>query len=59
MMAQTSKTGGSGLSRSAAAGVIAASAVPEAVGIGALAGAAFGSVNEVLKKHGVDDDAES
>jgi hypothetical protein len=43
----------------AAAGAIAASAVPEAVGIGALAGAALGSVNEVLKKHGVsDEDAE-
>ena len=43
----------------AAAGAIAASAVPEAMGIGALAGAAFGSVNEVLKKHGVsDEDAE-
>lgn len=40
----------------AAAGAIAASAVPEAIGIGALAGAAFGSVNEVLKAHGVDDD---
>ncbi|ONF97309.1 hypothetical protein [Sphingomonas jeddahensis] len=43
----------------AAAGAIAASAVPEAIGIGALAGAAFGSFNEVLKKHGVsDEDAE-
>ncbi len=43
----------------AAAGAIAASAVPEAIGIGALAGAALGSVNEVLKKHGVsDEDAE-
>jgi hypothetical protein len=43
----------------AAAGAIAASAVPEAVGIGALAGAALGSFNEVLKKHGVsDEDAE-
>ena len=43
----------------AAAGAIAASAVPEAMGIGALAGAAFGSVNEVLKGHGVsDEDAE-
>ena len=41
----------------AAAGAIAASAVPEAVGIGALAGAAFGSVNEVLKGHGVSDEA--
>jgi hypothetical protein len=43
----------------AAAGAIAASAVPEAMGLGALAGAALGSVNEVLKKHGVsDEDAE-
>ena len=43
----------------AAAGAIAATAVPEAIGIGALAGAAFGSVNEVLKGHGVsDEDAE-
>jgi hypothetical protein len=40
----------------AAAGAIAAGVVPEAVGIGALAGAAFGSMNEVLKGHGVDDD---
>jgi hypothetical protein len=40
----------------AAAGAIAASAVPEAIGIGALAGAAFGTVNEVLKKHGVSDE---
>jgi hypothetical protein len=42
-----------------AAGAIASSAVPGAMGIGALAGAAFGSVNEVLKGHGVsDEDAE-
>ena len=40
----------------AAVGAIAASAVPEAIGIGALAGAALGSVNEVLKKHGVSDE---
>ncbi|GGD88996.1 hypothetical protein GCM10011515_05850 [Tsuneonella deserti] len=42
-----------------AAGAIASGAVPGAMGIGALAGAALGSVNEVLKDHGVDDeDAE-
>ncbi|RZI61366.1 MAG: hypothetical protein EOP94_00760 [Zymomonas sp.] len=42
-----------------AAGAIAASAVPEALAIGAVAGAALGSANEALKKHGVsDDDAE-
>jgi hypothetical protein len=42
-----------------AAGAIAASAVPEAMAIGALAGATFGSIYEVLKKHGVsDEDAE-
>lgn len=39
-----------------AAGAIASSVVPEAVAIGAVAGAAVGSVNESLKKHGVDDD---
>lgn len=39
----------------AAAGAIAASAVPEAVGIGALVGAIGGSMNEVLTKHGVDE----
>ena len=45
--------------RDGAAGAIASSAVPGAMGIGALAGAAFGSVNEVLKGHGVsDEDAE-
>jgi hypothetical protein len=38
----------------AAAGAIAASAVPEAVGIGALVGAIGGSLNEVLTKHGID-----
>lgn len=37
----------------AAAGAIAASAVPEAVGIGAALGAIGGSLNEVLTKHGV------
>ncbi len=42
-----------------AGGAIAAAAVPGAVGAGALAGAALGSVNELLKDHGVDDqDAE-
>ncbi len=39
-----------------AAGAIASAAVPGAIGIGAAAGAAFGSINEVLKGHGVDDD---
>lgn len=39
-----------------AAGAIASVAVPGAMGIGAAAGAALGSVNEVLKGHGVDDD---
>ncbi|MBB4086872.1 hypothetical protein ACLN6N_17000 (plasmid) [Sphingomonas carotinifaciens] len=37
----------------AAAGAIAASAVPEAVGIGAIAGALGGTLNETLTKHGV------
>lgn len=37
----------------AAAGAIAASAVPEAVGVGAVLGALGGSLNEVLTKHGV------
>lgn len=40
----------------AAAGAIAASAVPEGIAIGAAAGAALGTLNETLKKHGVDDD---
>ena len=39
-----------------AAGAIAASAVPAAMATGAVAGAALGSVNEVLKGHGVNDD---
>jgi hypothetical protein len=39
-----------------AAGAIAASAVPEAMAIGAAAGAALGTANEALKKHGVSDD---
>jgi hypothetical protein len=43
----------------AAVGAIAASAVPEAIGIGAAVGAAAGTLNESLKKHGVsDEDAE-
>lgn len=37
----------------AAIGAIAASAVPEAMGIGAAIGAVAGSLNEVLQKHGV------
>lgn len=40
----------------AALGAIAASVVPEAVAIGAVAGAAAGSFNEALKKHGVGDE---
>ena len=40
----------------AAAGAIAASAVPEAAAIGAVVGAVGGSLNETLKKHGVDED---
>jgi len=39
----------------AAAGAIAASVVPEAIGIGALVGAAAGSLNETLMKHGVSE----
>ena len=37
----------------AVAGVIAAAAVPEAVGIGAAVGAIGGTLNETLTKHGV------
>jgi hypothetical protein len=40
----------------AAAGAIAASAVPAALGIGAAAGAAAGTLNEVLHKHGVSEE---
>ncbi|MDF8334473.1 hypothetical protein [Novosphingobium cyanobacteriorum] len=40
----------------AAAGAIAASAVPEAIGIGAVLGAIGGSLNEVLTKHGISDE---
>ncbi len=43
----------------AALGAIAASAVPEAMAIGAVAGAAAGTFNETLKKHGIDDDDAS
>jgi hypothetical protein len=39
-----------------AAGAIAATAVPGAMAIGAAAGAALGSLNEVLKAHGVSDE---
>lgn len=40
----------------AAAGAIAASAVPEAMAIGAGVGALGGTLNEVLTKHGVSDE---
>lgn len=40
----------------AAAGAIAASAVPEAVGIGAVIGAIGGTLNEALTKHGVAEE---
>jgi hypothetical protein len=43
----------------AAAGAIAASAVPEAIGIGAALGAIGGSLNEVLTKHGISDEDAS
>jgi hypothetical protein len=43
----------------AAAGAIAASAVPEAIGIGAVVGAIGGSLNEVLTKHGVSEEDAS
>jgi len=39
-----------------ALGAIAASAVPQAVGIGAVLGAAAGTFNEVLLKHGVSEE---
>ncbi len=39
----------------AAVGAIAASAVPEAMALGAAAGAIGGSLNETLTKHGVDE----
>ena len=40
----------------AALGAIAASAVPEAVAVGALLGAAAGTFNETLKDHGIGDE---
>lgn len=40
----------------AAAGAIAAAAVPEAMGIGAVVGAIGGTLNETLTKHGVSED---
>jgi hypothetical protein len=43
----------------AAAGAIAASALPEAVAIGAGVGALGGTLNEVLTKHGVSDEDAS
>ncbi|PCD01792.1 hypothetical protein COC42_16980 [Sphingomonas spermidinifaciens] len=43
----------------AAAGAIAASAVPEAVGIGAVVGALGGTLNETLTKHGVSEEDAS
>lgn len=39
----------------AAVGAIAAAAAPAAMGAGAVAGATLGSINEVLKDHGIDD----
>jgi hypothetical protein len=39
-----------------AAGSIAAAAVPEAIGIGAAIGALGGTMNEVLTKHGVNEE---
>ena len=45
-----------GIGPLAAAGAIAASAVPEAIGIGAAIGAVGGSLNEVLTKHGVSEE---
>lgn len=40
----------------AAAGAIAAAAVPEAIGVGAVLGAIGGSLNETLTKHGISED---
>lgn len=40
----------------AAAGAIAAAAVPEAIGVGAVVGAIGGTLNETLTKHGVSED---
>ena len=39
-----------------AGGAIAASAIPGAMAIGAAAGAALGTLNEVLKSHGISDE---
>ncbi len=39
----------------AAIGSIAAAAAPAAMGVGAVAGATLGSINEVLKDHGLSD----
>ena len=39
-----------------ALGAVAASVVPEAMAIGAIAGAAIGTFNEALKDHEIDDD---
>lgn len=39
-----------------ALGAVAATVVPEAMAIGAIAGAALGTFNEALKDHGIDDD---
>jgi len=39
-----------------AGGAIAAAVVPEAIGIGAAAGALGGTLNEALTKHGVDEE---
>jgi uncharacterized membrane protein len=43
----------------AAAGAIAASAVPQAAAIGAAVGAAGGTLNEALKKQGIEDEDAS
>ncbi|MFM7348607.1 MAG: hypothetical protein ACKO01_03875 [Erythrobacter sp.] len=40
----------------AAAGAIAASVVPEAIGVGAVIGAIGGTLNETLTKHGVSEE---
>ncbi|MCX7284144.1 MAG: hypothetical protein NTX28_08880 [Novosphingobium sp.] len=40
----------------AAAGAIAAGAVPEAIGVGAALGAIGGTLNETLTKHGISED---
>lgn len=39
-----------------AAGAIAAAAVPEAIGVGAVLGAIGGTLNETLTKHGISED---